>query len=108
MCLGCAFILLAASFPRLGIIIVWAFTNWVQRAFNGSVLWPILGLIFLPFATLFFILVEVSSAGSVSVGGWILVGLGALLDIMHWAQITANRENAQSLYGQYGPGGAGA
>jgi hypothetical protein len=105
MCLGCAFILLAATFPRLGIIIIWAFTNWVKVAFNGSWVWPILGLIFLPFATLFFILVEVSSAGAPSLGGWILVGLGALLDIMHWAQIMANRENAQTLYGQYGPGG---
>jgi hypothetical protein len=107
MCLGCAFILLAASFPRIGIIIIWAFTNWVRIAFNGSWLWPLLGLIFLPFATLFYIMVDVSSAGSPSLGGWILIGLGALLDIMHWVQITANRENAQTLYGQYGPGGMG-
>jgi hypothetical protein len=103
MCLGCAFILLAAAFPRVGLIIVWAFTDWIRIAFNGSWVWPLLGLIFLPFATLFYVLVDVSSRGNVTVGGWILVGLGALLDIMHWTQAAANRNNAQSLYQQYGP-----
>jgi hypothetical protein len=76
VCLGCAFILLAAAFPRIGLIIVWAFTDWIRIAFNGSWVWPLLGLIFLPFATLFYVLVDVSSRGNVTVGagfssGWV-------------------------------------
>jgi hypothetical protein len=108
MCLGCAFVLLAATFPRVGLIIIWAFTEWIRIAFNGSWIWPLLGLIFLPFTTLFYALVDVSSRGQVSLGGWILVGLGVLLDLTHWGQIGTNRNNAQSLYSQYGPGGSGA
>jgi hypothetical protein len=108
MCLGCAFIALISAFPRLGLLVIWAFTDWVKIAFNGSWVWPLLGLIFLPFATLFYVLVDVSSRGSITLGGWILVGLGVLFDLMHWAQTAANRENAQSLYNQYGPGGVGA
>jgi hypothetical protein len=105
MCLGCAFIALTMTFPRLGLVLVWAFTSWVEYAFNGSWVWPLLGLIFLPFATLFYVLVDVASRGSINLGGWIFVGLGVLLDAMHWGQVVTNRQNAQTLYVQYGPGG---
>jgi hypothetical protein len=105
MCLGCAFLALAVTFPRLGLIIIWAFTSWVEDAFNGSWVWPLLGLVFLPFATLFYVLVDVASRGNVNLGGWIFVGLGAFLDVLHWAQVVVNRQNAQTLYIQYGPGG---
>jgi hypothetical protein len=108
MCLGCAFIALLAMFPRVGLLVVWIFTDWVQTAFNGSWVWPLLGLIFVPFTTLFYVMVDVSSRGSITLGGWLLIALGVLFDVTHWAQAAANRESAQSLYNQYGPGGAGA
>jgi hypothetical protein len=99
--------MLAVSFPRLGLLIIWAFTDWVDLAFDTWI-WPLLGLIFLPFATLMYVLVDVSTVGSINLGGWLLIILGALIDISNLAQAVSNRRNAQSLYGQYGPGRTGA
>jgi hypothetical protein len=107
MCLGCLFAMFAATFPRIGLIIIWAFTEWVDIAFDTWV-WPLLGLIFLPFTTLMYVLVDVSTVGSINFGGWLLIILSALIDISHWAQAAANRNNATGLYNQYGPGRAGA
>ena len=104
MCLGCAFVALAATFPRIGLLIVWAFTDWVNIAFDDNWFWPLLGLIFLPFTTLMYVLVDVSTIGDINLGGWLLIGLGALLDISHWAQIIANRRDGIAVYNQYGPG----
>jgi hypothetical protein len=99
------FAMLAAMFPRVGLAIIWIFTDWVEIAFDNW-LTPLLGLIFLPFATLMYILVDVSSIGDIGFGGWLLVGLGALFDVMHWAQVISNRRNGVDLYNQYAPGRA--
>jgi hypothetical protein len=45
--MGCLFALLAGFFPRIALVLVWIFTNLVDRAFNGFIL-PLLGLILLP------------------------------------------------------------
>jgi hypothetical protein len=94
----------AAGFPRIGLILIWAFTNWVEIAFDSWV-WPLVGLIFLPFATLLYVLVEVATVGDINLGGWLLIGLGALIDISHWVQIIYNRQNGVTLYYQYTSGG---
>jgi hypothetical protein len=107
MCLGCLFAVLAASFPRVGLLILWIFTDWVSKAFDNWVA-PLLGLIFLPFATLMYVLVRVSTVGDISFGGWLLIILGVLIDISHWAQLISNRRNGQQLYDQYAPGRSSA
>ena len=104
MCLGCLFALFAAAFPRLGFLIIWAFTNWVEVAFKGSWFLPLLGVIFVPFTALMFVLVSLP-AGGISLGGWLLVGLAFLADLAHWAQIIANRQNATALYNRYSSSG---
>lgn len=107
MCLGCLFAGLAVSFPRVGLLILWIFTPWVEVAFDTWI-WPLLGLIFLPFTTLTYVLVDVATVGDINLGGWLLVGLAVLLDITHWSQAISNRKNGVALYNQYGPGQAGA
>jgi len=52
---GCLFALLSGFFPRLGLLIVWIFTEEVDQAFDGFIL-PLLGLIFLPLTTLVYAL----------------------------------------------------
>jgi hypothetical protein len=94
--------MLMVSFPRLGFILMWAFTNWVETAFDNWFV-PLLGLIFAPYTALFYVLVDVGSIGSINLGGWLLVGLGVLLDITHWSQAFANRQNGIAVYNQYGP-----
>ena len=53
--MACLFALFAGIFPRLGLFIIWvARPARVDAAFD-SWIWPLLGLIFLPFATLIYV-----------------------------------------------------
>jgi hypothetical protein len=76
------FALLAGFAPRIALALVWIFTDLVDRAFTGFLL-PLLGLIFLPYATLFYVLAW-SPVGGVRGWGWFFVILGLLFDIGHW------------------------
>jgi hypothetical protein len=82
--------------PRLGIIFLWAFTNYVQRSFDTWI-WPLLGLIFLPWTTLLYILVAAPSGG-VSFWGWLFVGLGLITDLASHANSYASRNQARGYY----------
>ena len=93
--MGCLFLLITMLSPRLGIIILWVFTNWVSLAFNGAWLWPLLGLIALPWTTLFYILVA-APAGGITFWGWLFVGLGLISDLGAHAQAYASRKEAAS------------
>jgi hypothetical protein len=75
-CLGC----LGMFAPRLVLIFLWLFTNAVDRAFS-SLLLPLVGIIFLPFTTLFYVLVYSTSHNGPTAAGWILVFIGFLLDL---------------------------
>ncbi len=70
---------------------------WIARpaqwsaAFNGSFLWPVLGIIFLPWTTLAYMLV---SPGGVTGFEWIWIGLGVAIDIAtHGGGLYGNREH---------------
>lgn len=82
--MGCLFLIIAMLSPRLGIILLWAFTNVVSRAYNG-ILMPLLGLIFLPWTTLFYLLVA-GATGTVNFGGWLFVGIGLIMDLANYSQ----------------------
>ena len=87
--MGCLFALVALLSPRFAIFLLWAFTNYVDRAFSGWFL-PLLGLVFAPWTTLFYVLAD-APAGPVHVAGWIIVGIGVVMDLSSWAQAGANR-----------------
>lgn len=87
--MGCLFWLVALLSPRLALFLLWAFTNYVDRAFAGWVL-PLLGLVFLPWTTLLYVLIDVAP-GPIHVAGWIVIALGVILDINSWAQSAARR-----------------
>ena len=81
--MGCLLALLAGFAPRIALVLVWIFSNLVDRAFNGFLI-PLLGLILFPYATLFYVLAY-SPVGGVSGIGWLFVVLGFIFDIGHWA-----------------------
>jgi hypothetical protein len=93
---GCLFLLIMMLSPRLGVIVLWAFTNYVSLAFNSWV-WPLLGLIFLPWTTLLYILVA-APVGGITFWGWLFVGLGLHSDIASHAQAYASRDQAATYY----------
>jgi hypothetical protein len=48
--MGCLFALLAGFAPRIALVLVWIFTDLVDRAFHGFLI-PLLGLLLFPYAT---------------------------------------------------------
>jgi hypothetical protein len=89
---GCLFALIAALSPRLGLFLLWLFTNYVDRAFDTFIV-PLLGLILLPWTTLMYVLVD-APPGGIHVAGWFLVAIGAVLDISAYSQAAARRQAA--------------
>jgi hypothetical protein len=89
--MGCLLVLMAGIFPRFALFIVWvARPVLVDRAF-ASWIWPLLGLIFLPFATLRYVILW--QAGGLSGWDWFWVGFAALLDLGHWGAGAAQRRS---------------
>ena len=77
---GCLFAMGAAAFPRLALLFVWIFTNLVNRAFHNTFIWPLLGIIFLPFTTLFYVFAYNPALGLTG-WGWLFVIIGFVIDI---------------------------
>jgi hypothetical protein len=68
----CLFAILALLAPRLLIVVLWFFTTWFRGIFD-SLLWPVLGLIFLPTTLLWYTAVQHWFAGQWSL--WPIIGL---------------------------------
>jgi hypothetical protein len=92
--MGCLFALIALLSPRLALFLLWAFTNYVDRAFSGWFL-PLVGLLFAPWTTLFYVLAD-APAGPIHVAGWIVVGIGVVLDLSSLSQAAQNRRSIPS------------
>ena len=68
----CFFVVLALLTPRLVVALLWLFTLWFRGIFP-SLLWPILGFIFLPTTLLWYSAVQHWFAGQWTL--WPIVGL---------------------------------
>jgi hypothetical protein len=76
--------------PRLALFIWWVFGNKVDAAFDTWV-WPLLGLIFLPWTTLAYVIAW-GPVNAVSGAGWLVVALGFAVDIASYsARAAKNR-----------------
>ncbi len=89
--MGCLFVLLAGVFPRLALLIVWIARPAMVNAAFSSWIWPLLGLLFLPFATLMYVILW--TAGGLSGWDWFWVVLAGLLDLGHWGSSAASRRS---------------
>jgi hypothetical protein len=89
--MACLFALLVLASPRLALIFLWLFTDLVQRAFHHTFLPALLGLVFLPWTTLMYVLVWTPTPG-VSGIGWFWVILGLIIDLSSYGSSSyANR-----------------
>jgi hypothetical protein len=48
----CLLLIVLLGFPRVALVLMWLFSTYLQRAFHGAVLLPILGFLFLPLTTI--------------------------------------------------------
>ncbi|HET9274859.1 MAG TPA: hypothetical protein VFN96_02185 [Gemmatimonadales bacterium] len=68
----CLLLLLALATPRLVVALLWFFSTWFQGLFT-TILWPILGFIFLPTTLLWYTAVQRWFGGAWSF--WPVAGL---------------------------------
>jgi hypothetical protein len=78
--------------PRIVLAGWWIFGNDVDLAF-GSWVWPLLGLLFLPWTTLFYVIAW-SPIGGVSGAEWLFVALGVVLDMATYGARSAKARYA--------------
>ncbi len=76
---GCIALILAVLTPRFLLVLMWIFTDSISRAFNGFLL-PLLGIIFLPFTTLIYVLVYNPIVG-LSGWDWALIIIAFVIDL---------------------------
>jgi hypothetical protein len=76
----CFVAMIAFFFPRLAIILTVLFSDYIGRAFNNEVLWPILGFIFMPLTLLAYAFAK-NANGSVDGMYLVLVIVAALVDL---------------------------
>jgi hypothetical protein len=83
--MGCLFAIFAGCFPRIGTILIWlARPELFAAAFNDSWFWPLLGVLFLPFTTLMYVLLWSPGVG-LTAWDWMWLVLSVFLDISHYA-----------------------
>jgi hypothetical protein len=79
--MGCLFAVFAGLFPRLAVLFIWlARPVRFSVAFDGFLLWPVLGLIFLPFTTLMYVMVWSPDVGLAGLD-WFWLALAVALDL---------------------------
>jgi hypothetical protein len=77
----CAWIIVLLL-PRLALIGILIFTDWLQQAYE-TMLWPILGWLFMPYTTLAYMAAMVKGGGLQ--GGWVaLLIVAVVADVGNW------------------------
>jgi hypothetical protein len=79
---GCFAFVVGLATPRLVMLVLWIFTDYLGRAYEGVVL-PLLGFFLLPTTTLTYAVAENESGG---LEGWgiLIVVIGVVLDLGMW------------------------
>ena len=96
--MGCLFVLLAAFAPRLIVVFAWiARPNYFDAVFDTWI-FPLLGLVFLPFATLMWLLLG-APPEEIQGFDWVWIGLAVLLDLSHYANTYAQRDKVMPSAG---------
>ncbi|MGD8683764.1 MAG: hypothetical protein PVG27_07440 [Chloroflexota bacterium] len=107
--LGCLLAFSIALAPRLVLILAWIFSDRWPVVWQGEWIWPLLGIIFLPYTTVMYLLAwspAVAGGGNIEGWDWLWIILGLILDIAKWGQILANRQEATTQVQRYYPSGA--
>jgi hypothetical protein len=89
--MGCLLVLIGAAAPRLGFFIFWILRPARVDAAFDTFIFPLLGIIFLPMATLLYAILYTVGVG-LSGWEWFWVVIAALFDLAHMAATAAQRK----------------
>jgi hypothetical protein len=102
MTMGCLFALIGGLAPRFAFFIYWIMRPAQVDAAFDTFIFPFLGIIFLPLATLLYAVLW--TVGGLSGWAWFWVVLAAILDLSHSAVAAANRRELAPTRSQGGSG----
>ncbi len=87
--MGCLLVLLTGLAPRFAAVLYWLWRPelW-SKAFNGSWVWPVLGIVFLPITTIVWVLV---ATGGVTGFDFLWLGIAVFLDVGSTARSAKQR-----------------
>jgi hypothetical protein len=88
---GCALAFVIALAPRVVLVLAWIFSDRWPKVWNGDFLLPLLGIVFVPYTTVMYMLVWTPLG--IQGWDWLWIGLGLVLDATKWANLAANRRN---------------
>ena len=101
--MGCLFVTFGAFFPRLAVLFIWIARPQMFEAALGSALVGLIGIVFLPFTTLIYVLLWTPTG--LSGWDWLWVFLAFLIDLGGLTSSAyANRERAGGFYSGGGTG----
>jgi hypothetical protein len=78
----CLILILFAAFPRIALVLLFFFSNYLQRAYHGLLL-PLLGFIFLPLTTLVYAWLVNSGLPIAGINLVILI-IAVIIDLGGW------------------------
>jgi hypothetical protein len=81
--MGCLALLVALITPRFVLLVLWLFTDYLNRAF-GSGWWATLGFFFLPTTTIGYAIAQnefSTRTGGISAGGIVVIVIGVAVDL---------------------------
>jgi hypothetical protein len=88
--LGCLLALGIAFAPRVALILAWIFSDRWALVWSGGWIAPLLGIIFVPYTTVMYMLVWKPTG--IEGWDWLWIVLGLFIDITHWSQGYLNRK----------------
>jgi hypothetical protein len=98
--MGCLLVLLSAFAPRLVVVFAWIARPAYFDAVFDTWIFPLIGLIFLPFTTLMWLFLG-APPEEVQGFDWLWIAFAVMLDLGHYASSYAQRGRVQS--GMSGP-----
>ena len=87
---GCLLAFGLAVAPRAVLVLAWLFSERWSVVWGGEVLMPLLGIVFLPYTTVMYVITW--SAGGIQGWDWMWIVLGLFLDLAHWGDVAAKRK----------------
>lgn len=80
--MACLFVIFAAIFPRIALVLIFLFSNYLERAYHGLLI-PLLGFVFLPLTTLVYAWM-VNAKPALSGLNLIILVIAVVIDLGGW------------------------